>query len=49
VCGWEDDNVQFDDPDFRGGANVPSLNEVRAEFERRFAPDPSIGEGRTRV
>jgi hypothetical protein len=28
-CGWEDDNVQFDDPDFRGGANAESLNEAR--------------------
>ena len=27
VCGWEDDPVQFDDPDYRGGANYMSLNE----------------------
>jgi Cysteine-rich CPCC len=32
VCGWEDDNVQAEDPDFRGGANRDSLNEVRASF-----------------
>ena len=33
VCGWEDDPVKFDDPDYRGGANDDSLNEVRAAFE----------------
>jgi hypothetical protein len=33
VCGWEDDNVQHDDPDYRGGANIGSLNEYRAAFE----------------
>jgi Cysteine-rich CPCC len=32
VCGWEDDPVQADDPDFRGGANSGSLDEVRASF-----------------
>ena len=32
VCFWEDDNVQFEDPDFRGGANVVSLNEGRNNF-----------------
>lgn len=29
VCGWEDDNVQFADPNFFGGANFFSLNEYR--------------------
>ena len=32
VCGWEDDNVQFSNPDFRGGANFFSLNEYRQIF-----------------
>lgn len=32
VCGWEDDAVQFDNPDFPGGANYPSLNEARANY-----------------
>jgi len=42
VCLWEDDAVQFADPDFAGGANVVSLREARANFvafgasERRF-------------
>ncbi|WP_209304382.1 CPCC family cysteine-rich protein [Muribacter muris] len=33
ICGWEDDPVQFDDPDFYGGANQMSLNDARKCFE----------------
>ena len=32
VCNWEDDNVQFDDPTFEGGANKESLMQARANF-----------------
>ena len=32
VCGWEDDNIQFENPDFRGGANFFSLTEYRKGF-----------------
>jgi Cysteine-rich CPCC len=32
VCGWEDDFVQYDHPDYRGGANAQSLNEARTAF-----------------
>jgi hypothetical protein len=43
VCGWEDDGLQFDDPDYRGGANQESLNECRADFhawaDAGFPPD----------
>lgn len=35
VCDWEDDGVQYDDPDYRGGANEISLNQARAEFAAR--------------
>ena len=28
-CGWEDDSVQNDDPDYMGGANYMSLNQYR--------------------
>jgi hypothetical protein len=35
VCGWEDDLVQFRDPDYPEGANHVSLREARAEFARR--------------
>ena len=34
VCFWEDDNVQYKNPDYRGGANTVSLNEARATFKR---------------
>src|ERR1022692_454959 len=32
VCGWEDDKVQFDNPDFTGGANTMSLNEAKKAY-----------------
>jgi hypothetical protein len=38
ICGWEDDPVQFEDPDYRGGANRPSLNEWRHTFETQELP-----------
>lgn len=42
VCRWEDDDIQFDDPDFRSGANDVSLNEARANFRRIGAADPKL-------
>lgn len=33
VCFWEDDGVQWRDPDYAGGANKPSLREARRNFE----------------
>lgn len=32
VCGWEDDPLQRDEPDFEGGANVLSLNQFKEEY-----------------
>ena len=32
VCFWEDDQTQFDDPTYAGGANGISLNQARANF-----------------
>jgi hypothetical protein len=32
ICFWEDDRVQFNDPDYRGGANVVSLREAQRNF-----------------
>ena len=29
ICHWEDDNIQFDDPDYEGGANHESLNQAK--------------------
>jgi len=39
MCWWQDDPVQFDDPDYVGGANGPSLNEWRREFEEEGLPE----------
>jgi hypothetical protein len=32
VCGWEDDDAQFRDPDYEGGANRVSLAQARHLF-----------------
>jgi hypothetical protein len=32
VCFWEDDDAQFRDPAFAGGANSVSLNDARRNF-----------------
>lgn len=37
VCGWEDDIVQEDDPDYAGGANRMSLNQARAAWKKQNA------------
>jgi len=42
VCGWEDDNVQFHDPDYRGGANAESL---RQHQNRWMSLNARVGEG----
>lgn len=34
VCFWEDDGVQFDDPDYEGGANPMSLKQAQRNFEK---------------
>ena len=34
VCNWEDDSVQFRDPDYVGGANRVSLREARENYRR---------------
>jgi hypothetical protein len=40
VCWWEDDQVQFRDPGYRGGANEESLNEARENFRVLRASSP---------
>ena len=31
-CGWENDRLQYKDPDLKGGANSLSLNEARQKY-----------------
>ena len=39
VCYWEDDGLQYHDPNDEGGANTMSLNEARLNFLRLGAID----------
>jgi hypothetical protein len=48
VCGWEDDNVQFADPAYAGGANRLSLDEARASFRAKEAIVETNADPRTR-
>jgi hypothetical protein len=32
VCGWEDDDTQFNDPAYDGGANEVCLDQARRNF-----------------
>lgn len=34
VCFWEDDPVQYKEPDYKGGANRVSLIEAQINFEK---------------
>ena len=55
ICFWEDDGVQFRDPDYEGGANGPSLRQAQSNFAgygacdehgRRFVRPPRPGDVR---
>jgi hypothetical protein len=34
VCKWEDDDVQFYNSNYKGGANEESLNDARQNFKK---------------
>ena len=36
VCNWEDDSVQFIDPDFEGGANTNSLRQSQQKYANGY-------------
>lgn len=38
VCGWENDGLQYDQPDYWGGANDMSLNQYKAAWENGDDP-----------
>lgn len=33
ICGWQQDTVQEDDPEYNGGANEMSLNQAKAAYK----------------
>lgn len=39
ICFWEDDGVQFNDPDYEGGANTVSLRQAQQNYARFGACD----------
>ena len=41
ICFWEDDGIQFDDPDYEGGANKVSLRQAQKNFIEFGAFDSS--------
>jgi Cysteine-rich CPCC len=42
VCWWEDDNFQFSDPSYPGGANSPSLTKARSNYLAFGASDERL-------
>lgn len=42
ICNWEDDWVQFDEPDYKGGANEVSLREAQKNFIEFGASDKNV-------
>ena len=41
ICGWEDDPVMTDDPDFDGGANDLCLRDFKARYDRLVQDIPN--------
>jgi hypothetical protein len=42
VCFWEDDPIQFRDPEYSGGANKVSLNEAKVNYKLYGACEESM-------
>lgn len=42
VCFWEDDDAQFDDPTFSGGANDVSLQQAKINYLKDGACSPKF-------
>jgi Cysteine-rich CPCC len=42
ICGWEDDPIQRDDPNYQGGANEVSLSEARANYRNCGVSNPKV-------
>lgn len=48
VCFWEDDQIQFDDPNYEGGANRVSLIQGQQNFEKYGACEKEMVKNVTR-
>lgn len=35
ICHWEDDLVQYNDPTYKGGANILCLNDAKKNYKMR--------------
>jgi len=44
VCYWEDDDTQFKDPMYTGGANTVSLEEARSNYRKYGASSLAVKE-----
>lgn len=42
VCYWEDDYVQYNNPNLTGGANKESLNQARQNFKKFRASSKKV-------
>ncbi len=42
VCFWEDDGLQYADPNMEDGANKMSLNQAKANYKKYGAIDESV-------
>ena len=45
-CGWEDDDLQLNNPDYSGGANNLSLNEYQADYAAKIVKNPKYKWGK---
>lgn len=37
ICFWEDDNIQFLNPNYEGGANDISLNNAKENYKKKWS------------
>lgn len=40
-CGWEDDDIQLEDPNYEGGANDFSLNKYKEQYQKIIKENPN--------